>query len=156
MEKSHSASTFATQLFTKLDHLFSSSTSQATLHTSGFTQQQKDLLNKTISQIPEGIQMTFNEVYAGWQKYIDETPSILFSSSSRTRGQGPDFERLVEMGKTNKDQILPLLVRKLMDPSNFFAHTIYEAITGEYIDSPLPQYVAQTYAFNWLQTHLKL
>lgn len=51
---------------------------------------------------------------------------MLVSSSMYSRMEVPEFDKLLEMG----EEIIPLVLEKMMDRKYFFTQVLYEALMG--------------------------
>ena len=77
---------------------------------------EKELVtNVTKSYNAEGRQ-AFEEVYSKWEKTWDEPPYMM-SSNPGDYAKSPEFWAVISLG----EDIVPLLIEKLTDPSQFFA-----------------------------------
>ena len=115
-----------------------------------FSEHEQQQIDSLVAQVPENVKEDFNAAYDSWLEFC-RTPRIMLSSNSKDRGQGETFERLVQMGRDNPQQIMPLLVRKLMDSEQFMAHNIFGRIKEDTHFVLLPQREAKIQARSWLQ-----
>jgi hypothetical protein len=91
-----------------------------------FTKDEIKLLNALIKEIPKEKSVDFEKRFSAWKK-IWHTGSHAFSSDPYTRTKTAEYRELVALGK----DILPLLVSKLMDESNFLALPAFEALANK-------------------------
>ncbi len=63
----------------------------------------------------------FGQAYAAWTRTWDD-PAVVVSSAPSARTRSPEFRALVAMGP----DIVPLLMDKLRDPTQFFALQVVE------------------------------
>lgn len=117
-----------------------------------FSEEHFTAINNVISGVAAEFRAKFEATYEDWQNFCLQ-PEIAFSSISHARAQGEAFKQLVQMGKENPKEFMPLLVEKLMDPRHFMAYVIFEAVTGKRDERRLTssQRVAFEQANNWLQ-----
>jgi hypothetical protein len=73
--------------------------------------------------VPADIREKFEKAFAQWKSTWFEG-GLAINSVPQNRGVGNAFDALVALGP----KILPLVVEKLVDPDNFFALTLYDAI----------------------------
>lgn len=65
----------------------------------------------------------FEKAFSAWEATWN-AGTMAFSSDTRDRAKGPEFDALVAMGPP----IVPLVIDKLRDPSNFIALVLYDAL----------------------------
>jgi hypothetical protein len=87
------------------------------------TYEQRTRLNVEIAQLPADLRARFDERYRDWRKTW-ERPDILISSNSRAVRNSEEFGALVALGPP----VLPLVVDKLLQPEEFFALQLYDAL----------------------------
>ena len=77
-----------------------------------------------ISAVPKKLVDRFDSLYTEWMEAVNTSHTVAFSSDPSIVRTLPEFAKLTELGS----EILPLVVKKLLDPSNFFAIQVYEAL----------------------------
>jgi hypothetical protein len=85
--------------------------------------EQRARLNAEIANVPAELRSRFDELYQDWRK-TRERADIAVSSSTGAVRNSEEFRALVSLGP----KVLPLIVNKLLEPSEFFALQVYEAI----------------------------
>jgi hypothetical protein len=85
-----------------------------------------DKLQKAIAAVPEDQRNAFEAAFDAWEASWSRG-ALAFSSDTKDRAQGEEYEALVAMGPG----ILPLLVEKLRDPSKFIALVLYDALQSK-------------------------
>lgn len=91
-----------------------------------FTKDETSRIRDMIKEIPTQTATDFEKRFSAWKK-IWHTGSNAFSSDPYTRTKTAEYRELVALGKP----ILPLLVKKLMDESNFMALPAFEELAGK-------------------------
>lgn len=81
-------------------------------------------IDEIVSEIPTELANRFDTLFAKWMEAIDNNQTVAFSSDPTIVRTLPEFNELTELGS----EILPLVVKKLLDPGNFFAIQVYEAL----------------------------
>lgn len=81
-------------------------------------------IEELVSTVPRDLSDKFDTLFAEWMEAIGNSQTVRFSSDPAIVRTLPEFDRLTELGP----DILPLIVKKLLDPSNFFAIQVYEAL----------------------------
>jgi hypothetical protein len=84
---------------------------------------EKKLLVGQAQTNPPDLRGDFEDAFEAWKRTWFEG-GLAISSVPQTRAVGRGFDALVALGS----KILPLLVEKLVDPDNFLALTLYDAI----------------------------
>ena len=91
-----------------------------------FNQEEIQLINRLIKEIPadtrKAFESTFKAWKSGWMK-----GSLASVSDPYARAKTGEFRELKAMGKT----IVPLVVSKLMDETNFLALSLFEALADK-------------------------
>ncbi len=88
-----------------------------------FNDEELELLNEEIGRIPNVIRIRFERNFEFWKRtWFRGMLSI--DSNPRSRTGYFEFFRLLSMG----EQIIPLVVAKLIEPDNFFALQLYERL----------------------------
>jgi hypothetical protein len=90
-----------------------------------FTKEEINLLKALIKEIPREKAADFEKRFSAWKR-IWHTGSHAFSSDPYTRTKTAEYRELVAIGK----EILPLLVNKLMDETNFLALPAFEELAA--------------------------
>jgi hypothetical protein len=85
--------------------------------------QQRSRLDAEIAEVPGNLRARFDERYSSWRKTW-QRPDVLFSSNSKAVRNSDEFRSLVSLGP----RILPLVVDKLLEPDEFFALQLYDAL----------------------------
>jgi hypothetical protein len=91
-----------------------------------FTKDEISRLKAMIKEVPAQIAADFEKRFGAWKK-IWHTGSNAFSSDPYTRTKTAEYRELVGLGK----EILPLLVSKLMDETNFLALPAFEELASK-------------------------
>ena len=87
---------------------------------------QKSFLDSIVKQIDDRTVVEFDARYASWEKTW-HLPPVGFSSNPAAVKKSEEFGALIEMG----ENILPLVVQKLIDRKNFFALQLYDTLQSE-------------------------
>lgn len=87
------------------------------------TQKEIDTLNVEISKISPVLKEQFENAFREWKDSWFQG-DMIFSSDTRDRAKGKLFEKLLALG----DEIIPLVIEKLVDPENFIALTLYDSL----------------------------
>ena len=87
------------------------------------TAAEKKKLKAMTSGIPSKMRADFERAFEDW-KSTWFAGALAINSNPNTRSIGIEFDALVSMGPA----ILPLLIEKLSDPSNFLALQLYDAL----------------------------
>lgn len=97
-----------------------------------FTEEETALINEMVKAVPKEIKADFEKKFRamknGWFK-----GSFVSVSDPYARTKTPEFRELTSMGK----EIIPLLVNKLMDESNFLLLPAYENLAGKRLSIPI-------------------
>ena len=91
-----------------------------------FTKEEINRITALTKKIPREKAADFAQKFSAWKK-IWHTGSNAFSSDPYTRAKTAEYRELVGLGK----EILPLLVSKLMDETNFLALPAFEELAGK-------------------------
>jgi hypothetical protein len=78
-------------------------------------------------KIPRELHQRFEESFAAWKASWSE-PHIVIGSDPRAVTHTKEFHELVALGPA----IIPAVVEKLLEPDNFFALQLYDAIQPEH------------------------
>lgn len=81
------------------------------------------ILDSVVKSIDKQTVEEFERRYSSWEKTCKDF-RIFIQSNPAARRHNKEFGELVEMG----EQIIPLVVQKLMSTDNFFALQIYEEL----------------------------
>jgi hypothetical protein len=87
------------------------------------TAAQKRMLREQINGIPADVRREFEDAFAAW-KGTWFSGGLAISSDPHTRAVGKEFDELIALGPA----VLPLVIEKLIDPENFLALQLYDAI----------------------------
>lgn len=91
-----------------------------------FTREEMALIKGIIKEIPAATVSEFEKRFRAWKNnWLKGSMSSVSDPYARTKAEG--YRELTSMGK----EILPLLVNKLMDESNFLALPVYESLAGK-------------------------
>ncbi len=84
-------------------------------------QQQAQAIQQIKSGIPPNLGATFDSLFAAWKKtwFVG---ALAPSSDIRARAQGDAYRQLLALGP----RIIPLVIEKLNDPTNFVAISLYD------------------------------
>jgi hypothetical protein len=85
--------------------------------------EQRSRLDAEIAGVPAELRTSFDELYRDWRKTW-ERPDILVGSNSKAVKDSDEFRALASLGP----KVLPLIVDKLLQPSEFFALQLYDTI----------------------------
>lgn len=88
---------------------------------------EKQLVAKEAKQVDAATKKNFNRLAKAWRKQIASTPEAIVSSSTQRYTTLPAFAELQAMGK----QILPLVVKELLDEDQYFFLTLYDALQAD-------------------------
>jgi hypothetical protein len=91
-----------------------------------FTKEELNRLKAMIKEVPQQTAADFEKRFSSWKK-IWHTGSNALSTDPYIRTKTAEYRELVALGKA----ILPLLVRKLTDESNFLALPAFEELAGK-------------------------
>ncbi len=83
----------------------------------------EEQLQVEIKSVPEKTRVSFDKIFCEWQKTWGAEEFKYISNPSFVRLTKP-YQNLVAMG----DQILPLIIEKLLNPNNFFALQLYDSL----------------------------
>src|SRR6266571_3035336 len=84
---------------------------------------QRKILRDRRSTIPVELQQAFDAAFSAWKKTWF-SGGLAISSDPHTRAVGKEFDDLIALGPA----ILPLVIEALVDPENFLALQLYDAI----------------------------
>ena len=84
---------------------------------------QRSRLDAEIAGVPAELRTSFDELYRDWRRTW-QRPDILVSSNSKAVKDSDEFRALASLGP----KVLPLIVDKLLQPSEFFALQLYDTI----------------------------
>ena len=87
---------------------------------------ERELLTGTIKKIDPDIRKQFAEKFLAWKNTWTAEHTAHLSDPSFVRFN-KEFGELISLG----DQIIPLLIKELLNPNNFFALQLYDAIQPE-------------------------
>ena len=85
--------------------------------------EQRSRLDAEIAGVPAELRASFDELYRDWRRTW-QRPDILVSSNSKAVKDSDEFRALASLGP----KVLPLIVDKLLQPSEFFALQLYDTI----------------------------
>lgn len=98
---------------------------QDSLSTRDFlTNTEKEKIKELASQVPDSIRNRFAVLVDKWNFAIDHNPKTLYSASTYSYAKLPEFIPLKSMGK----QIVPLIMERMINPSDFYFLVLYEAV----------------------------
>lgn len=84
----------------------------------------------TANQLHGSLKISYGPAVSNFETLFDawkatwNAPEMQLEPNSSTRAQGPAYDALVQLGPA----VIPLVVQKLTDPSNFFAIHLYNAL----------------------------
>ena len=81
-------------------------------------------IDEIVSAVPKELSDRFDTLFAEWMEAVDCSQAVAFSSDPTVVRALPEFDKLTRLGPA----ILPLVVKKLLDPTSFFAIQVYEAL----------------------------
>jgi hypothetical protein len=87
------------------------------------TAAQKKILHEQTNRLAEGVRASFETAFRAW-KNTWFRGGLAIRSDPHMRTVGTEFDALIALGP----EILPLVVEKLIDPENFLALQLYDAI----------------------------
>lgn len=85
---------------------------------------EKQAIIDKAAKIDPTIRAKFNNVFEAWNKEILTNPKTKYSSSTQTYTILPQFKEMQAMG----ENIIPLIMEKLLDENNFILLPLYDAI----------------------------
>lgn len=88
------------------------------------TTSEKKRVKDLAMQVPDSIKSHFSLLLSQWNFAINHNPKSLYSASIYSYAELPEFNPLKSMG----EQIIPLIMERLMNPSDFYLLVLYEAI----------------------------
>ncbi|MDT4292376.1 hypothetical protein RO575_22650 [Methylomonas sp. MO1] len=90
------------------------------------SEQEETNLKKDISNVPEEIQIAFQDAFAAWKKTWF-SGSLAIDSNPYSRSRCKEFDDLVALGQ----QIIPLVIETLTEDENFFSLVLYDSIQSD-------------------------
>ena len=101
---------------------------QDSLSTRDFlTNTEKEKIKELASQVPDSIRNRFANLVDKWNFAIDHNPKTRYSASTYSYAGLPEFNSLKSMG----EQIIPLIMERLINPSDFYLLVLYEAVQND-------------------------
>src|SRR5437588_4995313 len=91
------------------------------------SEEQMAAIRAASEKMPPELRRHFEQFFAVWKASWSE-PQIAISSDPRAVTNTREFHDLVALGPT----IIPAVVEKLLEPENFFALQLYDAIQPEH------------------------
>ncbi len=91
------------------------------------TKEQIAAVKEQAAKLPPELTDRFEGLFQAWKQSWD-APQIVISSDPRAVTHLKEFHDLVALGK----EIIPAVVEKLVDPENFFALQLYDALQPEH------------------------
>lgn len=88
------------------------------------TTSEKKRVKDLAMQVPDSIRSRFSLLLFQWNLAINHNSKPLYSANTYSYAELPEFTPLESMGK----QIIPLIMERLMNPSDFYLLVLYEAI----------------------------
>lgn len=88
------------------------------------TTSEKKRVKDLAMQVPDSIRSRFSFLLSQWNFAINHNPKTLYSANTHSYTELPEFNPLKSMG----EQIIPLIMERLMNPSDFYLLVLYEAI----------------------------
>lgn len=106
------------------DNIMSGIATSKTVETDTLTMSDKEKIKVLASQVPDSTRNHFSVLLNKWIFAIDHNPKTRYSASTYSYAKLPEFDSLRSMGK----QIIPLIMERLTNPSDFYLLVLYEAI----------------------------
>lgn len=94
------------------------------IDTRTLTTEEKHRVKELAAQVPDSIKMRFSFLLYKWNFAIANNRKMLLSSNIYSYSKLSEFHDLKSMGK----QIIPLIMERLIEPSNFHLLVLYEAV----------------------------
>ena len=88
------------------------------------TDLERQVIIRSAQKVRTDVRDRFERLHDEWYDASKKDMRILVSSSIYSRMEAPQFKELLEMG----DEIIPLVVEKMMDRKYFFTQVLYEAL----------------------------
>ena len=98
-----------------------------TIEMDTLTMSDKEKIKKLASQVPDSIRSRFSILVDKWNFAIDHNPKTRYSASTYSYAGLPEFNSLKSMG----EQIIPLIMERLINPSDFYLLVLYEAVQND-------------------------
>lgn len=92
-----------------------------------WSEEDEQKLRNAIALVSEYQKNAFESAFSAWEASWS-TGDLYYSSDTKDRAEGEEFEALKAMGA----EIIPLVVEKLRDPSKFMALVLYESLQKNY------------------------
>ncbi len=90
------------------------------------TKSEQEVISQNAQKVKSDIRSKFERLHSDWYDASREDMRVLLSSSMYSRMEVPEFDKLLEMG----EEIIPLVLEKMMDRKYFFTQVLYEALMG--------------------------
>lgn len=90
------------------------------------TKSEQEVISQNAQKVKSDIRSEFERLHSDWYDASREDMRVLVSSSMYSRMEVPEFDKLLEMG----EEIIPLVLEKMMDRKYFFTQVLYEALMG--------------------------
>lgn len=91
------------------------------------TMSDKEKIKELALQVPDSIRNRFSILVDKWNFAIDHNPKTRYSASTYSYAKLPEFNSLKSMG----EQIIPLIMERLINPSEFYLLVLYEAVQND-------------------------
>ena len=91
------------------------------------TMTDNEKIKKLASKVPDSIRSRFSILVDKWNFAIDHNPKTRYSASTYSYAGLPEFNSLKSMG----EQIIPLIMERLINPSDFYLLVLYEAVQND-------------------------
>lgn len=95
-----------------------------TVKVASLTISEKKRVRDLALQVPDSIRERFSILLSQWNFAIDHNPKTRYCASIYSYAELPEFILLKSMGK----QIIPLIMERLVKPTDFYLLVLYEAI----------------------------
>lgn len=109
------------------DYSMSEMVTSTLFDTQTLTMEEKHRVKELAAQVSDSIKTRFSFLLYKWNFAIANNREMLLSSNIYSYSKLSEFHDLKSMGK----QIIPLIMERLIDPSNFHLLVLYEAVQND-------------------------
>lgn len=88
------------------------------------TMEERRRVREIAAQVPDSVKTQFSFLLYKWNYAIAHSHKTLLSSNTYSYTELPEFHALKSMGS----QVIPLIIERLIEPSNFHLLVLYEAV----------------------------
>lgn len=88
------------------------------------TMEERRKVREIVAQVPDSVKTQFSFLLYKWNYAIAHNHKTLLSSNTYSYAELSEFHALKSMGS----QVIPLIIERLMEPSNFHLLVLYEAV----------------------------